>query len=256
MVYVGWAVLALAALMFLTGCAGFINPKLLPDHKTGEVHSRSKWFLLAWFGPVLPLVIGITLLVSSNDDEPASAANPAVASVPVVASSPVAASAAAKAADRLDFDVTPAQWRNRYNKLLAAKFPDKRKALSLPQPSITAGSSHDSFKHMFPGGTTYVIGVVSKSSGKVNDVMIGIGGDGTSASAARAMMITVLLSVSATGLPADEGVTDAVIGLLGDAATQLDKPEKMPAARLLGDYKFNAVGLPGTGILFSISRVE
>ena len=64
---IGWLFVGLAAFIFLGSLGGFVNPAWMADKKTGAVVPRWKWFFAAWFGPVVPAAIGITMLIMSSD---------------------------------------------------------------------------------------------------------------------------------------------------------------------------------------------
>ncbi|UZV40234.1 hypothetical protein Acica_29c [Acidovorax phage Acica] len=67
---IGWALAALAALLFAAGMVGFIHPPAMKDPKTGAPPKRSHMFFLAWLGPVLPGAIAFSLLMTAADATP------------------------------------------------------------------------------------------------------------------------------------------------------------------------------------------
>ena len=123
--------------------------------------------------------------------------------------------------------------------------------------TVTQGESADSFKQSIPSGNTYIIGRVSKRTGKVDDLMIGVGGGSGGSSiksASHAIMATVFAVRAVSGLDAESGVGNAITEMLGEAAAQLRDPSLTTEARMIGGYRLHAVGVKDVGILLSVSR--
>lgn len=68
MAIVAWALIAVAALMFITGTVGFIKPSALA-RPGKETPSRLTFLMSAWLGPVIPAAIGMVMLMPSSGPE-------------------------------------------------------------------------------------------------------------------------------------------------------------------------------------------
>ena len=156
-----------------------------------------------------------------------------------------------------DFGITPSDFRNAYNNLLQTTLGSDGQELRMGSVSVTQGESADSFKQSILSGNTYIIGRVSKRTGKVDDLMIGVGGGSGGSSiksASHAIMATVFAVRAVSGLDAESGVGNAITEMLGEAAAQLRDPSLTTEARMIGGYRLHAVGVKDVGILLSVSR--
>jgi hypothetical protein len=176
------------------------------------------------------------------------------AAAPTPAPSESIAQAPTAQAPALDFGLTPDQFRSAYNDLLVSKLGKRRSDLAMRPFTITDGKSANSFKQSVKSASTYIIGRVSKKTGKMDDLLIGIGGD-SSGSFANATVVTLLALQSASGLGPDSGINTVVFNLLNDAVRQLEEPNDNKNQRTIDGYRMTSVGIPGTGILVSLSRV-
>lgn len=60
--FLGWALIAFAAILFVVLLAGFVNPVWLADKKSGKVPSRWMLLLAAWISPSVIAAVGGTIL--------------------------------------------------------------------------------------------------------------------------------------------------------------------------------------------------
>lgn len=154
-----------------------------------------------------------------------------------------------------DFGISPSEFRNAYNNLLQTTLGSDGQELRMGSVTVTQGESADSFKQSIPSGNTYIIGRVSKRTGKVDDLLIGIGGSGGSIkSAGNAIMITLFAVRAVSGLDAESGVGKAITDMLSEATDQLKDPSITTEARMISGYRLHAVGVKDIGIMLSVSR--
>ena len=186
---------------------------------------------------------------SSADATPA-AANTAPEPTPVVV----------KKEKVIDFGITPAEFRATYNNLMNEANNKKKHDLAMPAIVLIEGDGANTFNQKFSSAGVYVLGRVSKESGKMDDLLIGMGGTADSKNPTLTALNGVLVSViavrSITGLDNDSGVGKAVMDLFSEAADQASKGSDAPRPRLIDNYRLSATGIKGMGILLSVSKTQ
>lgn len=183
------------------------------------------------------------LLLAGCSDSPSNAIRPAQnqanANNLASASSPVK-----KAQAALDFEVTPVEFRNKYNTLVNMPEGMKNHDLSLPPIVVTNGTPTDQFTVDFPKSTAFIVGNVSKQTGKISDLTLGFAAttdDDDKLPTDELLMVFTAAVSSASGLQDDNGLHSAVIELLTASLIQANAPEAVPQTRIIGDYRLEGI---------------
>lgn len=263
------ALLALLAFaLFVGGIALLIRPAWGRDRKTGEVPSRLKILVGTSFVPLALMLVAGSLLPSSKREAPSrkdsSAAVPATDNAPTtdrVVAAPASEAAtpppaptaelepkAEEVAVEFDLRLTPEQFRRRFN----AQIRPAGKHLELDDLDLVKGEVNDVFRAT--GDGFFVIGTISRQTGMVQGLTLGVGNAGTKVGNMQSVVAVVAGVHAVTRRAKKEGVSKAVMAVISEALDDIDADDASPAFRIVGENRISAVASRHVGLLVTIRR--
>ncbi|WP_262389999.1 hypothetical protein [Burkholderia arboris] len=233
-------VLGCVSLLFIVvALIGLIRPSFFRN-KTGAVPKRA----LLFFGGILAamLTVIVAALIHPGQDGAGKAADHPAHDVAVdAASNPSAA-----AAPRLSLDLTPQQFRSKYNRSVSeAGGKDALAEIDLVHDTV-----YDGFQQSV-GRNLELAGVVNKSDGTLRELVIHIGVDEPGVmlkSVATLVTIAAAVNPAAT---AEHDDTKTIVNMI--QLSMEGRKESKVIERSVGKLHYSAVSNETDGLLFSIN---
>ena len=226
---IGWAFVALATLIFAMGIMGMIHPPSMKDPKTGIPPKRWQMFFMAWLGPVLPGAIAFALFMTVADQTEVTPTQPTTALT-----------------EDQGIAITPEEFRKRYNQHISGVDSNWR----LAELDVIPGEKSDTFRRDLDG--IFIIGSVSKRTGLVREITVGLGGRDT-ARAARGLVVMLSAANAVTDGAEKSEISAAAMKVLQQAMAGIDDPNAGLVTTIIGNRKLSSMASKEMGLLFFIS---
>ncbi|KWE50485.1 hypothetical protein WL76_18830 [Burkholderia ubonensis] len=224
---------------------GLIRPSILADKKTGKVPTRARVFVgcMSFSG----IMVLLAAIIHPGQDDAAKATgrySRAAASAAAAASS--VAGSTTQAAPRVSLEITPEQFRRKYNRGLSTA----NTHFALSEFEIVHDTVYDGFQQSVGRGIE-LAGTINKADGSLRELMIQIGNDEP---AVMLKAVSALVGIAAAVNPdatASKDDTETVVNMI-QLAMESRKESKM-IERSVGKLHYSAIASETGGLLFGIS---
>ncbi|KVO58572.1 hypothetical protein [Burkholderia stagnalis] len=223
-------------LFIVVALVGLIRPSLFKNKKTGAVPKRATLFVGGIAAAMMTVTVGALIL--PKKDDATKAARHATAS-PVTG-------ATAQAAPRVSLEITPEEFRRKYNRGLSGA----NTGYALPEFEIVHDTVYDGFQQSVGRGIE-LAGTINKADGSLRELMIQIGNDEP---AVMLKAVSALVGIAAAVNPdatASKDDTETVVNMIQLAMES--RKESKTIERSVGKLHYSAVASDTGGLLFGIS---
>ncbi len=221
-------------LFIVVAVVGLIRPSLFKNKKTGAVPRRALLFFGGIAAAMLTVILAATIFPEQDDATKASRHR----------SREVASAAAA--APRVSLEITPEEFRRKYNRGLSSANTD----YALSEFEIVHDTVYDGFQQSV-GRSIELAGTINKADGSLRELMIQIGNDDP---AVMLKALSALVGIAAAVNPdatASKDDTETVVSMVQLALES--RKESKAIERSVGKLHYSAVASDAGGVLFGIS---
>ncbi|MGL6539453.1 hypothetical protein ACSZNU_21675 [Aeromonas hydrophila] len=152
---------------------------------------------------------------------------------------------AAESKPAATFDLTPASFTQRFNKIARTIDP----SFSIGKLDIKDGQVNDTFTHMFSNNIG-LVGVIDKNSGKVTSFMYLFSGSQDSNEIVQAIVTPLIVSQIVNPEQKKEAMSKLIMGMITDSMQNLDSGETVEHE--VGNVKYSSGASKLTGLMLSI----